>query len=392
MDTTKSIMKILHDIFIINEGEIERYNSRGLFGGPMGLYMFKANYAMFSNTDYAYGTTLERLIEKEFTNNNITFSTGQSGLNWYYYYLVKKGLIEKEDYENFSFNHAALKDFSLRQLGIGNFDFLHGALGIAYSLLFANDLDLDYFERFFSTLSNLRKLNTVTHSFANFLPDQNKTIVTEINLSLSHGIASILKFCIECYNKKVCSDKAKSLAYYLASSIQEYANKETQYCYFPNIVNVHKIGNENSRLAWCYGDLGIAYILYQFGTTFDEKKLRELALEVLYHTTKRKDFEQTRILDAGICHGTAGVAHIYNRLWNYTRDNNFKKSADFWISKTLDFANQKDGFAGYKMYLAQYNKFVPMFGLLEGTAGVGQVLLSYINNDFSWDYCLMLND
>ncbi len=30
--------------------------------------------------------------------------------------------------------------------------------------------------------------------------------------------------------------------------------------------------------------------------------------------------------------------------------------------------------------------------LLQGMLGIGVVLLSYITEDFSWNYCLMLND
>mgnify|MGYP000993101183 CR=1 FL=1 len=102
--------------------------------------------------------------------------------------------------------------------------------------------------------------------------------------------------------------------------------------------------------------------------------------------------KETIVFDAGICHGSAGVAHIFNKMAHYTNNVIFKEAADYWIKKTLEFAHHKDGIGGYKSYTHTDEKWKKEVGFLEGSIGIGLVLSSYITGNFDWDYCLMLND
>ena len=95
---------------------------------------------------------------------------------------------------------------------------------------------------------------------------------------------------------------------------------------------------------------------------------------MLYHSTHRRTVEETQVFDAGICHGSAGVAHIYNRMWHYTKDPVFKEATDFWIQKTLDFAVHEDGVAGYKKYNPTTKAYENDYGLLEGRSGTQDLM------------------
>jgi hypothetical protein len=107
---------------------------------------------------------------------------------------------------------------------------------------------------------------------------------------------------------------------------------------------------------------------------------------------KRKTLNESMINDAGVCHGSAGVAHIFNRMWSITNDKKFRQATDFWIKQTLEFGTKINGKTEFKKYNAKINEYEINHSLLEGNAGVGLVLYSYLTGDFSWDYCLMLND
>jgi lantibiotic biosynthesis protein len=98
------------------------------------------------------------------------------------------------------------------------------------------------------------------------------------------------------------------------------------------------------------------------------------------------------VKDAGFCHGCAGIAHMYNKLWHSTHQPVFKAACDFWMQRTLDMATYPDGMAGHKKYTGTEGVFESTPALLDGVAGIGLVLLSYLTGDFSWDYCLMLNN
>lgn len=118
---------------------------------------------------------------------------------------------------------------------------------------------------------------------------------------------------------------------------------------FPNGV-IESESPSNSRLAWCYGDLGIGMALYLAGKTTNNINWESKALEVLLRTTKRRTDDLTLVVDAGLCHGAVGIAHIYNRMYGYTKNIIFKEASDYWFSKTLDMAKFDDGLAGYKAW------------------------------------------
>ena len=40
--------------------------------------------------------------------------------------------------------------------------------------------------------------------------------------------------------------------------------------------------------------------------------------------------------DAGLCHGAAGLAHLYNRMFQASRDERFAAAARCWFQRTLE--------------------------------------------------------
>lgn len=94
-------------------------------------------------------------------------------------------------------------------------------------------------------------------------------------------------------------------------------------------------------------------------------------------------------MDAGICHGSAGLAHIFNRFFQATGDSLFKEAAIFWIRQTLS-QRGRTGVGGYNgmRWLNdnghvrwKYNR-----GILTGAAGVGLVLASALSAvEPEWD-------
>lgn len=366
-----------------------------LCSGLSGNVLMAIEY--YKNKGEALGVEVERMvqyiIDESINNPLMTFSSGQAGMNWLYSYLYKEELIEAEDYIDICFDAAILQQYSLQQLSPGNWDFLHGAVGIAYSSLYSYKEEYRaYFVQLFKGLDRICNENMVMQMFPNFYFEKQAYIMEEVNLGLAHGIPSILKFCIQCYKQNVCKNESFAMGKKIVAFLQQHTNINKTGSYFPSFATSHRKADVQSRLAWCYGDLGIGIILYQAGIAFNDHKIVGFALEVLMHTTKRRSVEETNIHDASICHGSAGVAHIYNRMWHYTNDPLFKEATDYWMQKTWDFAYHEDGVAGYKMYHPKDNSYHNSFGLLEGAAGIGLVLLSYLTGNFSWDYCLMLND
>ncbi|MCK5168939.1 MAG: hypothetical protein KAQ75_03590, partial [Bacteroidales bacterium] len=137
--------------------------------------------------------------------------------------------------------------------------------------------------------------------------------------------------------------------------------------------------------------VGIA--LWQAGKNTNNEEWKNKALEILLHTTKRKDLKENSVIDAGLCHGTAGIAHIYNRMYNNTGRDEFKKAAIYWFEQTLKMAKYDDGLAGYKAWRTpEYGGLQNEYGFLEGIAGIGLALISAVSDiEPKWDECLLLS-
>ena len=110
----------------------------------------------------------------------------------------------------------------------------------------------------------------------------------KINLGLAHGIPSILKFCVQCFKQGICPDKTSQLANEIIAYLLDNMNREIHSSYFPNFIEEGRNADQSSRVAWCYGDLGVGYILYQAGVAFKKTDLTDLALQILRHSAKRK--------------------------------------------------------------------------------------------------------
>lgn len=133
---------------------------------------------------------------------------------------------------------------------------------------------------------------------------------------------------------------------------------------------------------------------YCNGVVIHNEEWKNRALEVLlYAAEKRRNLEENSVRDAGLCHGTAGIAHIFYRTWWNTGVLEFKQAADYWFDKTLEMAKFPNGIAGYKTWKGlEYGGWQNDYCLLDGVAGIGLALMSYYTEtEPSWDECLLLS-
>lgn len=366
-----------------------------LMQGKAGKELYNLKYLQYikdTNNEH-FETAVQDIAESSINYAYPSFCSGKSGINWFFTYLHKSGILNKEDCKLICSDDIQLANVALNMLQNYNYDFLHGATGIAYYLLYAKSTEFpSFFPRFFDLLKILQQKSKTKITIPFYDLKSGKIVPNQVNLGLAHGIPSLLKFCLECYKQNICQEEAKLMGTDIINFIITRINKDKSKSYFGQIVEVDKEIDMNSRLAWCYGDLSLSYILYQAGVVFNDITTTNFAIEVMLNTTNRHDSRDIRIFDACVCHGSAGLAHIYNKIWHSTKETTFKEACDFWIQKTIRFAVHRDGVAGYKKFDPTDCTYRNDYGLLEGVAGIGLVLISYINNDFSWDYCLMLSD
>jgi lantibiotic modifying enzyme len=147
-----------------------------------------------------------------------------------------------------------------------------------------------------------------------------------------------------------------------------------------------------ARMAWCYGDPGIAATLLYAARCVNRQDWEQEAIQIALSAAAHS-VEKSGVVDAGLCHGAAGLAHIYNRIWQATGADELAEAARFWYQHTLAIRQPQyevAGFPAYRPIEDAENPWTPDAGLLTGAAGVGLALLAGVSSvEPVWDRMLL---
>ena len=116
------------------------------------------------------------------------------------------------------------------------------------------------------------------------------------------------------------------------------------------------------------------------------------AYRILLHAAERRDLVENMVYDAGICHGAAGIALVFNILYQEAGLTQYREAAAHWLDVCLNMSYHRDGIAGYREWrLPEYGGWKNTPGLLNGVAGIGLSLLSFVSDqEPSWAGSLLL--
>jgi hypothetical protein len=148
------------------------------------------------------------------------------------------------------------------------------------------------------------------------------------------------------------------------------------------------------RSAWCYGDPGVAAALLGAARSVGEPTWEREALEIARAAAARPA-EEAGIVDAGLCHGSAGLGHLFNRMYQTTGDEALGQAARFWFERTLAMRQPDLGVGGFPASSVRedgtrYWRDDP--GVLTGAAGVALALLAATTSiEPAWDRILLLS-
>lgn len=362
----------------------------GLYSGKFGIILFLLYYSEFTGEKRHMNKTIkyaEKIIS-ELTLNPIsyTYSSGLSGILYLSDFLRRQKMLDMD----FSTINDDLDLFIINSIQkekqFGYYDFLHGPLGAAFYLEKKeknNGVLNDFTNYLFSIAEKNKDLNHL--KWKSFIFPNKKE---GYNLSLSHGMPSLIILLCRIYNTNTCNDNIKKM---IIGAVNYIISQEIDYKTYGSHFPPYIIGNHlfKSRLAWCYGDLGIALAIWQAGKAMKESTWQQYAMNIFLDSTCRLSPSETDVIDAGICHGTAGLVMFYRRMYFETGLNDFKRATDYWINETMMHAKFDDGIAGYKSFTLEWKKD---YSLLSGVAGIGLTLLSYLNNDSqNWDELFLLS-
>jgi lantibiotic biosynthesis protein len=145
-----------------------------------------------------------------------------------------------------------------------------------------------------------------------------------------------------------------------------------------------------TREAWCYGGLGLSVSVLTAARLLGDARWEQQALDFATREAARPP-EDSGVVDAALCHGAAGNAHLYNRLYQATGDEAFLAACRRWLARTMDFHAPGGGVGGYLFSTQQRGGIVwsEDTDFLTGAAGVGLALLAAAGRcEPSWDRLL----
>jgi lantibiotic modifying enzyme len=106
--------------------------------------------------------------------------------------------------------------------------------------------------------------------------------------------------------------------------------------------------------------------------------LKTKSYEILYDTLIRKDEKETMIKDCCLCHGTSGVAIMYDMLYKKTKNEKFKETAYYWYEKTIMEPYEHEYAGGYKIHKGTSHNYISDISFLSGISGIGLSLMASI--------------
>jgi hypothetical protein len=149
-----------------------------------------------------------------------------------------------------------------------------------------------------------------------------------------------------------------------------------------------------TRSAWCYGDPGVAAVLLAAARAVGEPTWEQHALRIGLRAAARPPGE-CRVVDAGLCHGAAGLGHLYHRMYLTTGEPRLARAARAWLVRALDYrrtAHAIGGFASWTIDPEGRKYWVADPGLLTGAAGIALAFSAALDGrNPTWDRVLLLS-
>ncbi len=391
-------MQQLHQAIINHvENSLTTVNNLSLFSGVSGylVYLLKA-------TEFPELTVNETIIEEQldklqynlnYFQREFSLSSGIIGLGWFLEYANQS---QEEDYlaelcvdiDHIIHQHL-LTNYWTREI-----EMVMGLAGVsvyAARRQLKSDQSRIYNElvRHFEQVATYFENGTLAWNqppYSVYRLNKEQLHEDEYNLGLAHGVPGIIASLLPALEIPEISKRASTLVVKSCDWLlrQQYDSVDSV-CYYPSYSN----GKDISRLGWCYGDLTIALTLVRTGKALNKKNYIEIARNISLRAASR-DVTTTLIADAGICHGSVGLALLFKLLYAHFRENDLLQASNFWRDHTLTLF-KVNGLAGLYKYNGVTKQHEECDGFLEGYAGIGLTLLSLENNQLDWTDSLLLS-
>lgn len=374
--TTERALQVLDDISAQLEQASVRRAGCNWCGGMAGISLFFAQRARAGKAPerslqlarQGLDQALDALAEQSL---HAGLFAGFTGIGWTATQLNGPG----DDFEALD---DALLELLSGGLYTGPFDLLEGLAGFAlYALERPNELKARRIVE--QALARLAESWAVTGGWPKrlvWMPASSRADHEEgeLDVCVAHGAGGVLPVLAAAAQLGVAPNIARPLyetvrAWILSTTLDDPAFT------FPSVVVPGK-PLAPARGAWCYGDPGMAAALHAAGRAMNDEELMQFAVATAERALRRPT-RSWGVSDLAICHGAAGVARCYHRLYQGSGRGLFADVTRQWLEPVLDRVPGSPWDA---------------LGVLSGAAGIGLTLLDALTGECgSWDRPLGLS-
>ena len=406
IDQKTLLKQKLDEIYSVTKQRHHEVQQLGVLSGLSGMALFAYAYGWYTQKEEPaeFGEDLLTTCITKINEGNemATYCTGIAGVGWVLDHLVEHDLIELDNDALFSGIDPFLFEHLKGHMANGHYDFLHGGTGFAFYFLkrYRNtrqselkDRYQQYLLHYLEQLAQLAQKEGTSLKWESVL--QQETGERGFNLSLSHGMSSLINFLARLHPHAPFQAKATPLlqgavAYMLASE-----HTDTTECMFPSWRKAEGSDKQApSRVAWCYGDPGIGISLWYAGKALNDEALQQKAQQILLHSAPRTSPKASGVKDAGVCHGAYGNAQLFSRMHREMGLPPLATATNYWLEQGLAMATHANGYAGYSQFRPIKEGTMgwePALAPLEGITGIGLAIIDYLAEaDLHWDECLLV--
>ena len=382
---------------------LDRVQYASLGGGHAGLAILYA-YLDLAQPEEDYDETAVQFLQRAI--NALSASAmwpslygGFTGIAWAVEHL-KGRLIDPEDEGTNEEIDEALKEYVSHSPWNDDYDLINGLVGFGVYALErkpASASAIACLERIVERLNETAERNAdgvtwLTRPYLLSEWERKQCPDGYYNLGLAHGVPGVVALLGGVCAAGVAVEQARSLLDGAVVWLLRQRRGDGALSSFSH--RTAEIEEDDCRLAWCYGDAGVAAALLVAARCVNEEEWEREALAIATRAAAREP-ESAGVKDAGLCHGAAGLGHIFNRLFQATGEEVFREAARYWFERTIEMKLTGQGIAGFSVFMPGEDgteRWVDEPGLLMGAAGIALALLAAVTDiEPQWDRMLLVS-
>ncbi|ALG08300.1 lanthionine synthetase C family protein [Kibdelosporangium phytohabitans] len=195
-----------------------------------------------------------------------------------------------------------------------------------------------------------------------------------LNFGMAHGVGGPLALLALAWQAGVAVPGHEEAVLRILSLMRKWRLDDESGPFWPYSVTVDGPSPAGRyREVWCYGAAGIGRALFLAGTALDDASWRETAHDALRGAFTIALTGHSRIRDAGLCHGWAGLLQIAARMAFDTGDPYYAETADEFAVR-LEKAYDPEAPFGFRYDYPGSIRPLDRPGYLEGAAGIALAL------------------